>query len=85
MTTLSVIALHRDHDVSGVSGTGVVADGVIFPDGVVVIRWRGRLQSTAVYPGIGTLRAVHGHNGATRIVTVAQFPVDEGWSHGAHD
>lgn len=25
--------LHRDHDITGVSGPGVVADGVLFPDG----------------------------------------------------
>ena len=31
--------MHRQHDVSGVSGTGVVLEGVLFSTGVVVIHW----------------------------------------------
>lgn len=60
--------LHRDHDVSGISGTGVVADGHVFPDGVTVIRWRGERQSTVVWPSVEDVEAIHGHGGATRIV-----------------
>ena len=60
--------LHRDHDVSGLSGTGVVADGVTFPDGVTVIRWRGERQSTVVWPSVDDVVAIHGHGGATRLV-----------------
>jgi len=40
--------LHRDEDVSGVSGTGVVAEGVVFSDGAVVVRWLGKHASTTV-------------------------------------
>jgi len=60
--------LQRDTDVSGISGTGVVADGVRFPDGVCVIRWRGDRQSTVVWPSVEDVEAIHGHGGATRIV-----------------
>lgn len=60
--------LQRDVDVSGISGTGIVADGVVFPDGVAVIRWRGERQSTVVWPSIEDVEAIHGHGGATRIV-----------------
>lgn len=59
--------LVRNHDVSGISGTGIVADGVQFPDGTVVIRWRGERQSTVVWPGIEDVEAIHGHSGATVI------------------
>ena len=59
--------LARDVDVSGVSGTGTVADGVVFPDVVCVIRWRGERQSTVVWPSIEDVEAIHGHGGATRI------------------
>jgi hypothetical protein len=59
--------LARDVDVSGVSGVGIVADGVVFPDGVSVIRWRGERQSTVVWPSVEDVEAIHGHNGATRI------------------
>lgn len=60
--------LARDVDVSGVSGVGIVAEGVVFPDGVTVIRWRGERQSTVVWPCVEDVEAIHGHGGATRIV-----------------
>jgi hypothetical protein len=59
--------LARDVDITGVSGVGIVADGVEFPDGATVIRWRGERQSTVVWPSIDDVKAIHGHNGATRI------------------
>lgn len=31
--------MHRPHDASGVSGTGLVLEGVLFSTGVVVIHW----------------------------------------------
>ena len=62
--------LQRDVDVSGVSGTGIVADGVVFPRGTTIIEWRGELSSTAIYKSIEDLEAIHGHNGATKIVWV---------------
>jgi hypothetical protein len=61
--------LERDVDVSGISGTGIVAEGVEFSDGAVVIRWvTGKHRSTVVWPGIADVEAIHGHGGATRIV-----------------
>lgn len=58
--------LVRDHDVSGVSGVGVVAEGVQFEDGVVVIRWcTGDHHSTVVWDSILDALAVHGHGGST--------------------
>lgn len=61
--------LVRDADVSGVSGTGKVAEGVIFSDGEAVIHWLGTWPTTTPHPaGIRSIKAVHGHGGATRIV-----------------
>lgn len=60
--------LHRDHDVSGVSGTGVVADGVEWPDGSVSIRWRGERPSIVFWHSLADAEQVHGHGGATRFV-----------------
>lgn len=57
--------LIRHLDVSGVSGTGVVADGVQFDDGAVALRWKGDYPSTAVWDSIASILAVHGHAGAT--------------------
>lgn len=76
--------LQRDADVSQVSGVGVVADGVVldqsmsivWPDGEVTqlppgwvrLTWRGRFQSTVLWPSVEDAMAVHGHDGATRLV-----------------
>lgn len=65
---MKTFTMVRDEDVTGVSGTGIVADGVEFPDGVTVIRWRGVHQSTVVWPNIESALAIHGHDGKTRIV-----------------
>lgn len=58
--------LVRDTDVTGVSGTGVVAEGVVFSDGTVAIRWvTGEHRSTVVWADLASVVAIHGHNGAT--------------------
>jgi hypothetical protein len=57
--------LVRHHDVSGISGTGIVAYGVRFPDGVVVTRWNGRVAQTCVWASIEDAEAIHGHGGST--------------------
>ena len=63
--------LHRDVDVSGVSGVGVVAEGVAFSDGTSVVRWIvGDHHSTVVWADVESVVAIHGHNGATRLVWV---------------
>lgn len=72
--------LHRGNDVTGVSGTGVVADGVEFADGVAVLHWRGEVNSTVVYgQGLAAVRHIHGHGGATELV----FPDEMVDVHGA--
>lgn len=62
-----LFVLRRDRDVTGVSGLGDVADGVQWPDGSVVLRWRER-PSTAVWASLELMLSVHGHDGATRVV-----------------
>lgn len=59
--------LLRHHDPSGISGTGVVAYGVQFPDGNVVTRWNGQIAQTCVWASIDDVEAIHGHNGATTV------------------
>jgi hypothetical protein len=59
--------LVRYHDLSGVSGTGVVAEGCVFTDGSVALRWRGNNPATAVWPDLDSVLAVHGHQGATEV------------------
>ena len=61
--------LHRDEDVSGVSGTGVVAEGAVFSDGTVVVRWLGKQASTTVWSSIDSMIAIaiNGHGGRTQV------------------
>jgi hypothetical protein len=64
--TIRRFLLERDQDVTGISGTGVVAEGVSFSDGTIVLRWRGRYPSTVVWPDLVSAREVHSHDGRTR-------------------
>lgn len=70
--------LVRYRDPSGVSGTGVVAEGCEFTDGSVVLRWRGDNPATAVWPNLNAVLAVHGHGGATQVRWIElTTPVEE--------
>lgn len=60
--------LHRVEDKSGVSGTGVVAEGVEFFDGTVALRWKTEHSSFGNYDSMAKLEAIHGHGGTTRVV-----------------
>lgn len=64
--------LQRDVDVSGVSGTGTVAEGIEFTDGTVALRWCSDWPTSVVFHdrGMAAVEAIHGHGGATRIVWV---------------
>jgi hypothetical protein len=59
--------LYRIEDCSGISGTGVVAQGVEFGDGTVAMRWISEHCSTAIYDNIETLVTIHGHDGKTEV------------------
>lgn len=60
--------LKRKQDVSGTSGTGIVAEGIIFSNGWCAIHWLTQYTSVAFYQSISECEAIHGHNGATEIV-----------------
>lgn len=59
--------LFRHEDVSEVSGTGVIAHGVQWPDGTVALRWAipDMPPSTALWESIEAVEAIHGHQGKT--------------------
>lgn len=65
--------LHRINDVSGVSGTGVVAEGCVFSDGWTVLHWLDREPMneptivTWLNKGHDGVVKIHGHNGSTKI------------------
>mgnify|MGYP001588248013 FL=1 len=60
--------LRRLEDVSGVSGTGVVAEGVEFSNGRVVLCWLSSVSSITVFDSVGDLMRIHGHQGRTHLV-----------------
>lgn len=67
--------LRRYLDVSGVSGTGDVAEGVQWSDGTVSLRWPGDDPSVTFWQnGVSSVEAVHGHGGATEVVFLAPEP-----------
>lgn len=58
----------RKEDISGVSGIGIVAEGVQFSDGRVALHWESKHPSINIYASIEDLKEIHGHNGATQII-----------------
>lgn len=64
--------LERLEDPTGVSGTGVVAEGIEFTDGIVVMKWIvGDYRSMTIWnQGIEAVRAIHGHDGRTEVVWI---------------
>lgn len=72
------LALVRHCDPSRVSGTGVVATGVVWPDRRALFRWSGLrpptghdvpVQQLCMFDHVHQIAAVHGHQGATDVVT----------------
>lgn len=69
-----VFTLIRYQDVTGVSGDGMVAHGVQFADGTVVLRWNGEHASTVVWGSLDDAMAIHGHDGLTRVAWLDLAP-----------
>ncbi|MEV0291822.1 hypothetical protein AB0H36_47525 [Kribbella sp. NPDC050820] len=59
--------LFRHRDVTGTSGTGVVAQITQFSNGMVALCWLGEHPSVSVWDSLEALLAIHGHDGATVI------------------
>lgn len=60
--------LHRKIDDSGVSGTGIVAEGVQITDGRCILAWLGDVHSINIYGSPEEIVKIHGHQGHTSIV-----------------
>lgn len=67
MIKLQEFYLLREQDVSGVSGTGIVARGIILPSHRVVMEWSMPFESITIFQNIGEVSQIHGHGGATKI------------------
>lgn len=62
---MKTFKLVRETDVSGISGTGIVGEGVIFSDGRVAMRWLTTTATTVVFDCIDDVETIHGHGGFT--------------------
>jgi hypothetical protein len=68
--------LVRHTDVTGISGTGVVAEGIQFTDGTTVVRWlpggTARPEkvrpTTVIHDDVDSVLGLHGHGGSTVVV-----------------
>ncbi len=65
---MRIFKLQRTEDMSGVSGTGCVAEGVVFGNGWVAMVWLSDRPSLVFYPTIEDVEAIHGHDGRTEVV-----------------
>ena len=59
--------LIRAEDLTGVSGTGEVAEGTVFSSGLAVIRWLQEPYAMGVYQNLDDVISVHGHEGRTQL------------------
>lgn len=62
--------LQRKADVSGVSGTGNVAEGVQFDNGKATMCWLSKRLTISVFDSVEELVELHGHEGNTELVWI---------------
>lgn len=68
MNKLQEFYLLRKKDVSGVSGVGVVARGIVLPSHRVIMEWAMPFESITIFQNIGEVTQIHGHDGATQLI-----------------
>ena len=71
--------LDRRDDETGVSGAGIVAEGVEFSNGVIALQWTSEFPTSVVFHtrGLESVEAVHGHGGKTQIVWLDEIQETE--------
>ena len=60
--------LMRHSDVNGLSGTGIVAVGCVYPNGKAHMQWVSFKSSFEMHDSIDALIDIHGHHGATELI-----------------
>lgn len=60
--------LMRTEDVHGNSGTGVVAEGIIFDSGMCAMTWLSEIPTVTNFRRIQDVAKLHGHEGRTTVV-----------------
>jgi hypothetical protein len=58
----------RHSDINGLSSVGVVAVGVVYPNGQAHMQWISYKTSFEMHSTVENLIDIHGHSGATSLV-----------------
>jgi len=56
---MKVFRMIRQKDISGISGTGHVLDGIIFDDGTTVVKWRSNHSSISIFSSYDDFKTIH--------------------------
>jgi len=60
--------LIRHEDETGISGTGKIAEGVVFSSGKCALAWTVKdIPSVTIYDSVGQVVTIHGHDGKTEL------------------
>lgn len=65
---MKLFHLYRREDITGVSGTGPVVEGVEFTNGWCAIRWISNKSTLCFYQSLDDVKVIHGHGGRTELV-----------------
>lgn len=66
---MKLFYLIRNKDISGNSGTGVVAQGVEFDNGKCAMTWLTETLTMTTFDKFSDIELLHGHGGMTEVVT----------------
>lgn len=75
---LKVFDMERQNDESGISGTGLVASGIVFPDGKVVLRWNSEMASTTEFDSYEDFKNIHVKSHPNNKTKLHYYNLDEG-------
>ena len=56
---MKIFKMYRKYDISGVSGTGYILDGIIFDDGITIVKWRSNHSSISIFKSFEDFKAIH--------------------------
>ncbi len=65
--------LERKDDETGTSGTGIVAEGIVWSDGTVAYRWLTSTPTTVIIDTIENVEFLHGHDGKTKVIILTEW------------
>lgn len=65
--------LKRIEDETGISGTGIVAEGIVWSDGTVAYRWLTKTPTTVIIDTVENVETIHGHDGKTKLIFITDW------------